>query len=119
MMDGAHPRSCGHFVVATLVAFALATSLSVWGATAASATDAGAAQEGAKGEAGQTTREFGVIHQARPAKANSTVNVCNAAPAASLRVIRDHHVSWIQPLEGAVIWTSRTTSAALGRAPPA
>lgn len=123
-MDGVRARSRGFVVSATLVAVALAVSLSFYGTTSASAVTSGsaAAHDGATDRADQTARKAdAAIHrQMRPAMTRWALHIGNAAPAASVRVTRDDHISSVQPpAEVAAGWDLWTTDAPLGRAPPA
>jgi hypothetical protein len=121
-MGGARLRSCGHLVVETLVVFALAVSLPLVDTNAASAATFGSAPayEGPTDAVHQSARMADAMHRkARLAKAGSALHVGDAAPAVSVRVTRDAHLSLSQPSGAPVNWHRWMTAAALGRAPPA
>jgi hypothetical protein len=122
-MGSARPRSCGHLLVATLVAFALAMSIPLYGQTSASATARGSATAcaGPADKLHQAAHTIEAIHrQGHPAKSRSILNVGIAVPAASWRAPDDQHVSVVAPHDRAANWHSRTLmDVALGRGPPA
>ena len=120
-MDGARLRSCGHFVLAAVVAFALAMSLPLYGSTTTSqAGNASAAYEGPADGAHQISRKAETIHRpARPAKTRSSSIADGAVSAAPVGVERDHQIALIQPTGYRQSWHASASEAARGRAPPA